>query len=198
MKFAAKFSPFFQKIALPCIAGGFHIYCGLKIIGRENIPDGGCLVCPNHSDVIDPPMAAAVIGNRHQVRVMAKKELFRGGWFDVLITWLGAFPVDRSRADITAIKTALGAVRDGKKLLIFPQGTRGSSENEAKEGAAMLAVKTKAPIVPMYITENKGFRTHAVVVIGKPFLPAEGSKDYAALSEEILRRIYALREEIKP
>lgn len=192
----AKYSPFFQKIALPCISAGFHIYCGLKVIGRENVPEGGCLICPNHSDVIDPPMAAAAVGGRHQIRVMAKKELFRGGMFDRLITWLGAFPVDRNRADITAIKIALGAVRDGKKLLLFPQGTRGSAENQAKDGAAMLALKTKAPIVPVYITENKGFRTHADVVIGKPFFPTAGGKDYAAVSEEILHRIYALRAEV--
>lgn len=126
-----------------------------------------------------------------------KRNYSAGGFFDRLITWLGAFPVDRSRADITAIKTALTAVKEGNKLLIFPQGTRGAGENEAKEGAAMLAVRTKSPIVPVYITEKKGFRTHARVVIGKPFLPDPKTKDYAAVSEEILHRIYALREEVR-
>ena len=193
----AKFHPLFQKIALPCVSAAFHIYYGYRVTGRENVPEGGCVICPNHSDVIDPPMAAAAIGNKFTIRAMAKKELFSGGFFDRLITWLGAFPVDRSRADITAIKTALTAVKEGNKLLIFPQGTRGAGENEAKEGAAMLAVRTKSPIVPVYITEKKRFRTHARVVIGKPFLPDPKTKDYAAVSEEILHRIYALREEVQ-
>ena len=61
----------------------------------------------------------------------------------------------------------------------------------------MLALKTRAPIVPVYITEKKGFRTHARVVIGKPFLPDPQNKDYAAVSEDILRRIYALRGEVR-
>ena len=61
----------------------------------------------------------------------------------------------------------------------------------------MLAVRTKSPIVPVYITEKKRFRTHARVVIGKPFLPDPKTKDYAAVSEEILHRIYALREEVQ-
>ena len=52
-------------------------------------------------------------------------------------------------ADITAIKTALGSVRAGQKLIIFPQGTRHAVEGETKKGAAMLAVKTRAPILPM-------------------------------------------------
>ncbi len=190
----AKFHPIFQHLALPCVAFALHLYFGYKVIGHENIPEGGCVICPNHSDVIDPPLVSAAIGNPIRIRLMAKKELFQGKFFGRLIAWLGAFPVDRDRADITAIKTALQAVKDGNKLIIFPQGTRGGGEHEAKEGAAMLAVRTRAPIVPVYVTENKTRRCRAVVIFGKPFQPDPKTRDYAAVSEEILRRIYALRE----
>ena len=50
---------------------------------------------------------------------MAKKELFRKKIFAWLIAALGAFPIDREGADITAIKTALGSVRAGQKLIIW-------------------------------------------------------------------------------
>lgn len=193
----SKYEPKFQWISLPFISLAFHIYCGYKIIGHENIPTGGCVVCPNHSDTIDPPLVAACIGNKYKVRVMAKKELFTDNFFGHLITWLGAFPVDRNRADITAIKTALQTVRDGDKLVIFPQGTRDAADGETKQGAAMLAVKTKAPIVPVYISENKGFRTHAHVIFGKPFHPNTSSKNYHEISNDILKRIYDLKKEIK-
>ncbi len=193
----AIFHPNFQWLALPFISLAFHVHCGYKVIGKENIPDGGCVICPNHSDVIDPPLVAASMGNKHRIRTMAKKELFDKKMFGNLLKWLGAFPVDRGKADIAAIKTALQAVRDGNKLLIFPQGTRDAHEGDAaKEGAAMLAVKTKAPIVPVYITEKKGFRTHAYVIFGKPFYPDTSSKDYHAISEDIIRRIYELKKEI--
>ena len=191
----AKYHPFFQHLALPCVSAALHVYFGFTVVGRENIPAGGCVICPNHSDVIDPPLVSAAMGNPNCIRLMAKKELFSGRFFGNLITWLGAFPVDRDRADITAIKTALQAVKDGRKLIIFPQGTRGAGEGEAKEGAAMLAVRTRAPIVPVYVTEHKKFRTHAKVIFGKPFLPDPKTRDYAAVSEDILRRIYALRGE---
>ena len=191
----AKFSPGFQHLALPCVAAACHFYFGYKVVGHENIPEGGCVICPNHSDVIDPPLVSAAIGNSHELRLMAKKELFSSAFFGNLITWLGAFPVDRDRADITAIKTALQAVKDGKKLIIFPQGTRDAAEGEAKEGAAMLAVRTRAPIVPVYVTEHKHFRTRAKVIFGEPFTPDPKTKDYAAVSEDILRRIYALRDQ---
>lgn len=191
----AKYHRWFQRLALPFVQLAFHIHFKLHIVGRENIPEGGCVVCPNHKHNSDPPLAACGISNRHSIRIMAKKELFEIRGLSWLITWLGAFPVDRSRADLTAIKTALQAVKDGNKLLIFPQGTRGAGENEAKDGAAMLALKTKAPIVPMYITEKKEKHGRVNVIIGKPFLPDPKSKDYAALSQEIMRRIYELKPE---
>ena len=55
----------------------------------------------------------------------------------------------------------------------------------------MLAVKTRAPILPMYITEGKRFRCRATVVIGKPFTPDPKQKDYGLIADDILRRIYA-------
>ena len=162
-----KFHRWFQWIAVPFVALAFHIYFGYKVIGRENIPAGGCVVCPNHVQLSDPPFAA-----------------------------LGAFPIDREGADITAIKTALGCVREGQKLIIFPQGTRGAAEGETKKGAAMLAVKTRAPILPMYITENKRFRCKATVVIGKPFSPDPKEKDYGVIADDILAHIYELKEQV--
>ena len=191
-----KYRRWFQWLAIPFVALAYRIYFGYKITGRENIPAGGCVVCPNHVQLSDPPFAAVALGHRVPLRLMAKKELFENKALGCLIAALGAFPVDREGADITAIKTALGCVREGKKLIIFPQGTRGAAEGETKKGAAMLAVKTRAPILPMYISENKGFRTKARVVIGKPFQPDPKEKDYGVIADDILRRIYALKDEL--
>ncbi len=193
-----KYHHWIQTIALTAILIWFSLYYKLHVSGRENIPEGGCVVCPNHRSLADPPIATACLGVTTSTAIMAKRELFEGNvWFGRLITWIGAFPVSRGKADITAIKTALQAVKDGRKLIIFPQGTRDAKEGETKEGAAMLAMRTRAPIVPMYITEDKKKHGHVYVVIGKPFRPEEGSKDYKAISEDILSRIYALGETVE-
>lgn len=194
MKF--KYHRWFQALVVPLVALAFHIFFGYRVIGRENIPEGGCVVCPNHVQLSDPPFAAVALGGKTPLRLMAKKELFQKKLFAWLIAALGAFPIDREGADITAIKTALGCVRAGQKLIIFPQGTRHASEGETKKGAAMLAVKTRAPILPMYITEGKRFRCRATVVIGKPFTPDPKQKDYGLIADDILRRIYALKEQV--
>lgn len=120
MKF--KYHRWFQWLVVPFVALAFHIYFGYRIIGRENIPEGGCVVCPNHIQLSDPPFAAVALSHRTPLRLMAKKELFQGNkLFAWLIAALGAFPVDREGADITAIKTALSSVKAGQKLIIFPQ-----------------------------------------------------------------------------
>ncbi|MCI7125204.1 MAG: 1-acyl-sn-glycerol-3-phosphate acyltransferase [Agathobaculum sp.] len=191
-----KYRRWFQWLAIPFVALALHIYFGFKVRGRENIPAGGCVVCPNHVQLSDPPLAAAALGHKVPLRLMAKKELFEKKWLAWLIAALGAFPVDRGGADITAIKTALASVKEGKKLIIFPEGTRSTGEGEAKKGAAMLAVKSRAPILPMYISENKSFRCGVQIVIGKPFMPDPNQKDYGVIADDILHRIYALKEEI--
>jgi len=189
-----KYSRWFQWLAVPFIALAFHIHFGYQVKGRENIPDGGCVVCPNHVQLSDPPFAAVALGNQYPIRVMAKKELFDNKAFSWLITALGAFPVNREGVDITSVKTALKCVKNGNKLIIFPQGTRGAAEGETKKGAAMLAVKTHAPILPVYISEAKTFRCHAKIIIGKPFFPDPNEKDYNVIANDILKRIYDLKE----
>lgn len=187
----------FQRLAIPVISLYDHLKYNYHILGRENIPEGGCVVVANHSQWADPVLVASALSNKHDFAAMAKKELFDIKGLGPLITALGAFPVDRSKADINAIKLSLKAVRDGRKLLIFPEGTTRHKEgDEAKEGAARIALKTGAPILPIYISENKKFRSNVYVVIGEPFTPEptrtkEGSR---ALADEIMRRIYALKE----
>ncbi len=190
-----KFHRWFQWLAIPFISLAFHIHFGYKVKGRENIPDGGCVVCPNHVQLSDPPFAAVALGNDTPIRLMAKKELFQNKYFGWLISSLGAFPINREGVDITAVKTALGCVKEGDKLIIFPQGTRDAAEGEIKKGAAMLAVKTHAPVLPMYISEGKTFRCRAKVVIGEPFFPDPKEKDYNVIANDILHRIYSLKEQ---
>ena len=120
----------------------------VQVRGLENIPDGPAVICCNHSSFSD---AIWVIVCSHQKRIfrtMAKKELFSHrvlGWF---ITKLGAFPVDREANDIHAVKTALGVLREGDKLLIFPEGTRvrEGDVSHPHVGAVTFACRTDAPM----------------------------------------------------
>lgn len=192
-----KFHPGFQRLAKPFSLVYDHIKYDYKIIGRENVPEGGCIIIANHTQWADPVLVATALGTKHDIVAMAKKELFEIKLLKPLIEALGAFPVDRSRADINAIKLSLKAVRDGRKLLIFPEGTTKHQEgDEAKEGAARIALKTGAPVLPIYISENKKFRSKVYVVIGKPFVPepTRSKEGYRKLANDMMARVYALKE----
>lgn len=194
-----KYNRTFQALAIPIVNVYDHLKYNYHVIGREKVPDGGCVLVANHTQWADPVLVGTALGNQYPLVAMAKKELFQIKLLGPLISALGAFPVDRGTADIGAIKTSLKAVKEGKKLLIFPEGgTRHKAGDEAKVGAAMIAARTGAPIVPIYISENKKFRSKVYVVFGDAYIPEKTkSKDgYRAIADDMMRRIYALKETI--
>lgn len=182
----------FQKFVIPIVSAVSYLRFHLTIEGRENLPEGGCVVCANHSALFDAVLVPVALTNKVMLRAMAKKELFSVWGLRTLVTWLGGFPVDRKSADMAAIKTALGTVKAGGRLVIFPQGTRADRTVPAKEGAVMVAVRSGAPIVPVYITENQHFRKRVYVTIGKPYQVEKGNRDYTAAAADLMARIYAL------
>ena len=194
-----KYNRTFQALAIPIVNVYDHLKYNYHVIGREKVPDGGCVLVANHTQWADPVLVGTALGNQYPLVAMAKKELFQIKLLGPLISALGAFPVDRGTADIGAIKTSLKAVKEGKKLPIFPEGgTKHKAGDEAKVGAAMIAARTGAPIVPIYISENKKFRSKVYVVFGDAYIPEKTkSKDgYRAIADDMMRRIYALKETI--
>ena len=182
----------------------FRLVHPIKAVGRENIPEGAALICPNHTRASDPFFVLFAFGRRHIMRAMAKAELMRIPVIGWLLGKAGVFGVERGSADINAVKTALRVLKDGYKLLMFPEGTRvGEGESvEAKTGAAMFAVRTGSPIIPVYIPAKKRWFRPTVVVIGRPYYPQVAgrkgtSEEYRAISDELMERIYALGEGVR-
>lgn len=92
-------------------------------------------------------------------------------------------------------------LKDGELLLMFPEGTRHQDGEfgDAKTGAAMLALRTGVPIIPIYLpAEKKWFRWNPVV-FGEAYYPKapEGRKptpeDYHAVADDLMERIEALK-----
>ena len=85
-------------------------------------------------------------------------------------------PIQRGKLDLTATKSALKVLKQGKGLVIFPEGTRNKTDKtlgSIKAGAAMFAIKSQSPIVPIWIKKKpKLFRCN-VLQYGKPFILEE-------------------------
>ena len=146
---------------------------GLEFVNAHHIPaSGAAIIASNHVTQMDPFAVGQPTPRR--VHFMAKKELFRtplGKWF---YTSGNAFPVDRSKPDLGAIKTALRILQGGQLLVIFPQGTRGGQG--AREGAGFLAIKGKAPVIPagIRLLRNWWGGKRYRIVYGAP-IPPEGT-----------------------
>ena len=182
----------------------FNLVHPVRAVGRENIPEGAALICPNHTKASDPFFVVFAFKRKHTMRAMTKKQIMDVPVIGWILGKAGVFGIDRGAADINGVKTALRCLKEGNKLLLFPEGTRVEDGEtvEAKTGAAMFAVRTGAPIVPVYIPAKKRWFRPTTVVIGKPFYPQVAGKkgtseEYHAIANELMARIRALGEEQK-
>ena len=194
-----KWYRFFYAIVWPFVM----LFYPMKFIGRENIPEGGALVCTNHSAAVDPFFLAFALGRKKRICAMAKESLLNIFFVGKVLKLIGTFGVRRGASDIHAVKYALEELKKGEYVVIFPEGTRVKSreEGEPKTGAAMLACRTGVNVLPVYIPmKKKPFRINRVY-IGKPYkMIPEGkratSKDYDTFTADLMDRIYNLGDEV--
>lgn len=179
----------------------FTLFHPVRAIGRENIPEGTAVICPNHSTAGDPLYIVFAFRSKYPMWAMAKQEILKWPVVGWILGKAGVFGVDRGNADVKAIKTALRCLKEGRKLLIFPEGTRvqeGESV-EAKTGAALLATRTGVPMLPVYIQPKKRRFHPTTVVIGKPYTPQIAGRkatteELEAITRDLMERIQKLGE----
>jgi len=143
----------------------FRRYCRLRVLGQEHIPkQGPAVVTANHLSMLDPFLVGYTLGTPHPVAFMAKQELFKVPIVGYAIGQWGAFPVDRSRKDASSLRTALAVLKEGEVLGMFPEGTRSTTGElqELRTGALRLALRTRAPLVPVGIEgTDRSLRPHS-------------------------------------
>jgi len=160
--------------------------------GRKNLKKGKAIFTANHRSNMDPIMV--YLKANRKMHFVAKKELFKNKFLAWLLNGLGCIKIDRQGTDINATKQVLKTLKDNKTVGIFPQGTRSQSEDmEIKSGVCMFAIKSKAPIVPIYIKRKPMFLVPNVIYVGEPF---ELDKFYdQRLTKEVLDEATAIVEQ---
>ena len=177
---------FFKKIGRVIVSFLILTYCRIvyrvKIIGKENIPQEGTLLfCGNHRTYLDPPLIIVTAGR--YMRFLAKEELRKNPLFSFLGFLYDGIYVKRDSKDITSLKTALKTLKDGKCVGLFPEGTRNGLEKndgKIKNGAAYMALKTNAKVIPIGIVGPAKPFTKNAIIYGKPL----DFSEYAARMKE--------------
>ncbi|MDE6583591.1 MAG: 1-acyl-sn-glycerol-3-phosphate acyltransferase [Clostridia bacterium] len=158
------------------------------IKGKKNMPKGKAILCCNHRSNWD--IALFHLFYTVKIKILAKKELFKNKLFGAMLKSYGGISIDRDANDIHAIKVCMKVLKDEQKLFIFPEGTRLKDEEkilgEIKSGLALIAIKTKTPIVPIWVKRKPKLFRKSVYIIGKPY---ELSEFYdIKLDEETLKQ----------
>lgn len=198
------------RVIYKIFAGIVGCIFNIRVIRREEESDKGrFIVCANHTSATDAIVICYAF-KKHQVRYMAKKELFKIPVLAPLIKLLGAFPVDRGGNDVGAIRKAVDMVKDGKCMGIFPQGHRypcvDPRETKTKNGAALIATRAEADMIPAYIVrKNNKFKLFrkTYVIIGEriPFsdigYDKEADGEYARITSLVFDKVCTLGEEFE-
>ena len=179
-----------------------HIIYRFDVKGLENIPkEGAAIICANHIHLLDS--VTIVIHIKRMIYIMVKKELMKskiGYWF---FDKLGCFAVDRGKGDVKAIEDAEGHVKDGDLLMIFPEGKRNGMAKgiKMKKGAAMIALQTKTPIIPVGISGSFKLFTKVKIRIGKPMdlteyfaMEKTGPREWITVTNKMQEKIISLRD----
>lgn len=159
-----------------------------KIHGLENLePHRPYIYAANHQSAYDIFVLLAVLPPK--IRFLAKKELFSIPLFGQALKKAGSLPVDRSnrQAAMKSVEAAALAVRNGRSIIIFPEGTRSETAEMLpfKKGGFVLAIKSGQPLVPVSISGARAIlprgwgRVHPgplKVVFGRP-IPTDTYKN---------------------
>jgi 1-acyl-sn-glycerol-3-phosphate acyltransferase len=177
-----------------------------QVNGNENIPKQGALIIvANHLNLADPFLLGASINRR--VVFLAKEELFHNPLSRYVVSSLGAIPVYRGQMARGVLHQTVQILAHDQALALFPEGARSRSGQmkRAFPGAALIASRSRVPVLPVGISGTEKIRGVAwflhrpriTMNIGHPFYLEEGSdkrttKELTEYTDSIMRNIAEL------
>lgn len=184
----------------------FNVFGRIEVSGRESVPPyGPLLVVSNHLSYNDPP--SLVVSLPRTLDFLGKKELFYNPISRLVMKGVRVHSLDRAAGGVNAMRTALELLSRDRAVAIFPEGhiSANYSLETGLPGAAYLALRSQAPILPVGVYGTEKFppwrmpfpfcRFH--VNIGQPFTPPvlEGRLSKEVVSSVVdlmMRRIAVL------
>jgi len=185
------------------VARGFFDF---RVIGAENLRfDGPAIIASNHVSFLDPPFVGQAFDE--PLYFFARKTLFDHPIAGKVLREWQTIPIDRDKPDTASLKATIRLLKSGKKVLMFPEGTR-SPDGQLQKGEAgvgLFLAKTGAPVLPVRIFGSyeayprgaKFLRPSSItLVVGQKYQPdlsaIHGRDLYQAVADEVMHRISGL------
>lgn len=133
-------------------------------------PKGGVLIMCNHVNFSDPILLHCVFLKR-RIHSLATEDLFRSPRLSAFFSLMHCIKVNKKNFSFSAFHEITDRLRDGKAVLIFPEGEVNLSSSELlsfKSGIALMAHRSGAPILPVYAVKRKNKYERRTVVVGDP------------------------------
>ncbi|MBI5273433.1 MAG: 1-acyl-sn-glycerol-3-phosphate acyltransferase [Chlamydiales bacterium] len=129
----------------------FKLFYKVEVFGLEHFEKGGAIIAANHASYLDPLLIAVTAPE--EIHFLAKASLFKIPLIGSIIKALNTHPLRGSVKDVHTFRDIQELIDKDYKVLLFPEGTRGFSDDigPMKRGVALLFAKTRCKIIPLYI-----------------------------------------------
>lgn len=151
VKKTLKGSSWLYRLVIACVGVVFALFYRHRIYGLQHFCRGPAILVANHTSFYDPPILA--ISAPQEVHFLAREGLFSNPLFGGFIRRTNAHPVSKEAGSVAVLKTACQLLAGGKKIIIFPEGTRSSKDEllPLKSGVALLLSRSQTAVIPAYI-----------------------------------------------
>ncbi|GLY94570.1 lysophospholipid acyltransferase family protein [Actinoplanes sp. NBRC 103695] len=147
---------FWRRLAVAIVLPVLKVWTSKTWRGADNLPaGGGVILVANHASHFDPLVISYFLyDNGRWPRFLAKASLWKVPLFGPFLKKVKQIPVERGSVEaVKSLDALVDALNDGGTVVIYPEGTTSKEPDlwpmRGKTGAARLALKTGAPIIPL-------------------------------------------------
>ena len=173
-----------------------------KLYGYKKVGPGPYIYVGNHYCLWDVFYPAHT--TKDGLHYLAKDSIMRAPVLGPVAKKVGVIGAMRDGSDVHTLMDSMRVLKNGEKISMFPEGTRNKTDSDEflpfRGGSALLAIKTKTPVIPFVICNRPKLFKKTHVVFGEPMELSEfyGRKltpeDYEAAEEKIKNKLYEMRD----
>ena len=198
----------FGKLLLSAV---FKTFFRRTVFGVENFTEGAAIIASNHVSFLDPPVVGSAAP--YAIYYLSRESLLHNLFARWLLNRLNVIPIKRGVPDTRSIRSVLNNLQLGRKVLMFPEGTRSTDGKlqKAKRGVGYVICKARVPVIPAYthgtfeaLPRHRAIIHFSKIVVsfGEPMYfddiwsGSPSKEEYDMIGERIMGRIAELRDQI--